>query len=909
MPAREPKGPPKLSERLVCLAVRDAVAREGLLGDLQEQYEAARRTRPGVAATRHWRVSLGLVGRYAWERLRHGRRRRVAARRSAGTSSFLDWLGQDLRDAVRQLSRRPGFAILATGTLALGLSTSTAVFTFVNVYQRPFPGAESGELFQLYQGSEEVPFGPISYPDYLDLSDAAEGLFDAAATGEPLFAATVRHETLTEVVFGQAVTGNFFPLVGVRMSVGRTLSPEDDLPDAPAAVVISHRYWGRRYGSDPGALGQTILLNLRPHTIVGVAGPEFHGSISAFRPDIWLPFSQFKPVYWARSDTEANRETGSIAPYLRLTEGVDPARVREALDVLAKRLDAEAPLAERTRRFLLEPATWIDPNVRQVELPAARIMLIAAACLLILACANVANLVLAGGMRRKQEMALRSAMGASRWRLIRQLLAENLLLSLVAGGLSLILAGPVANRLSSYFARPSVWGTNVPREVTVDMRVLAFGLVAAILAGVLAGILPALRTSGRHLAPALKVGGRWSSDESSGARRRMLGARDLLVALQIGLSVVLLFVSGLVLRTLDSAGDIEPGFDTEWTLASYVSTSSMGTPLAEREQFFRDLIQRFEELPWVRTATVAEQAPLSGHPAAQLRLQDSDELVQTTVARVVPGYFEAVQMQILLGRPLLRTDTTDAAGVVVINETLADRMAGDESPIGRQLWWPGKDGVDDQGFEVVGVVRNARQTSFLEEPEPVAYFSLPQGPYAPGNAFLLSVAGDPAAAVSKMEEELHAVDPRLAIVNILPYSAVLGGFLYTQRMNAELFSVIAVLGLILTAAGIFGVVSLAVEQRRKEIGIRLAIGADRPAITSLVMGRVSVAVALGLSAGLVGVLVATRLVEALLWGVAPTDPVAIGVGVSVLLVAVALAVTLPIHRALTVDPAESLRIE
>jgi len=210
---------------------------------------------------------------------------------------------------------------------------------------------------------------------------------------------------------------------------------------------------------------------------------------------------------------------------------------------------------------------------------------------------------------------------------------------------------------------------------------------------------------------------------------------------------------------------------------------------------------------------------------------------------------------------------------------------------------------------VVGVVRNARQTSFLEEPEPVAYFSLPQGPYAPGNAFLLSVAGDPAAAVSKMEEELHAVDPRLAIVNILPYSAVLGGFLYTQRMNAELFSVIAVLGLILTAAGIFGVVSLAVEQRRKEIGIRLAIGADRPAITSLVMGRVSVAVALGLSAGLVGVLVATRLVEALLWGVAPTDPVAIGVGVSVLLVAVALAVTLPIHRALTVDPAESLRIE
>ena len=405
----------------------------------------------------------------------------------------LYWLRQDLRDGARHLVRRPGFALLAVGTLALGLATGTAVFTYVNAYQQPFPGADSRNLFQLFQGSEDAPFGPLSYPDYLDLSDAGQGLYEVAASRQPLFAASVRHETLTEVVFGQGVTGNFFPMVSVAMSLGRGLSPEDDLSSAPPTVIISHRYWGRRYGMDRGVLGRTILLNNRPHTIVGVAGPGFLGSTSAFRPDIWLPFSQFKRVYWARSDTEVNREAGSVVPYLRLADGVETDRVREALNVLGGRLDLEAPFADRTRRFQLEPATWIHPSVRRSELQTTRIMLIAATFLLLLACANVANLVLSAGTKRTQEMALRSAVGASRGRLVRQLLAENLLLSLVAGGLALVLAGPAANRLSSYFARPSVWGANVPREISIDLRVLAFGFLVAVVVGILTGILPALK--------------------------------------------------------------------------------------------------------------------------------------------------------------------------------------------------------------------------------------------------------------------------------------------------------------------------------------------------------------------------------------------------------------------------------
>ncbi len=823
--------------------------------------------------------------------------------------SRLDWLAQDFRDGVRQFFRRPGFSLLASATLAVGLATSTAVFTYVNAYRQPLPGADPENLYQLFQGTAEAPFGPLSYPDYLDLVESGEGRFEVAATGSPQFAATVRHENLTEVIFGEGVTGNFFSLLRAPMSLGRGLSPEDDDPAAPYATVISHRYWSRRYGQDPGILGSTILLNLQPHTIVGVMGPEYVGSMSAFRPDFWLPFSRFKAVYWARSDREVNREAGSVSPYLRIAEGQDFPEVQESLSVLAGRLDLEEPLTDRSRRLHLEPATWIHPMVRRAELPATRIMLIAAASLLLLACANVANLVLSAGARRRPEMALRSAMGASRWRLARQLLAENLLLSLVAGAIAMALAGPAATKLSSYFARPSVWGANVQREIAFDGRVVAFGCLAALLAALLTGVLPALRSSGRNLASALKSGGRWASDGEARGRRRALGTRDLLVSGQLALTVVLLVLAGLVVRTLDSAKKVDPGFNTQATLASYISTSSLGTPMAEREAFFNEMIRRFQEMPWVRGAAVSEQAPLSGHPMGELRIQGMAEPVQATIARVVPGFIETMEVDLLAGRAFLPTDTADDAGVVVVNQTLADRMANGGSPIGSQIWFQGQGEADERAFEVIGVVRDVRQMNLLGDPGPVAYFSLPQHVYSTGNALLLKVTGDPTAAVVRMEEELHAVDPRIAIVNILPYADVVAGFLYTQRMNAELFSVIALLGLLLSAAGVFGVTSLAVARMRKEIGIRLAIGAGSGMITRLVVSRVAVSVALGLGAGMGIAFVGSRLVESLLLDVSPMDPIAIGAGVAALLLSVIFAVSLPVWRAIRVDPVDTLQAE
>ena len=373
--------------------------------------------------------------------------------------------------------------------------------------------------------------------------------------------------------------------------------------------------------------------------------------------------------------------------------------------------------------------------------------------------------------------------------------------------------------------------------------------------------------------------------------------------------MVLVFVAALVLRTLESAREMDPGFDTQRTLASYVSTSSMGVPVSDRHRFFEELIRRFEELPWVEAATVAENAPLSGHPTQRLLPQDGTDPVSATVARVWPGYLDVMGMDVLQGRAFLVTDTVDENGVVIVNQTLAKRLSTDANAVGQTLVWPGSDEQPDRGFEVVGVVRDASQEALLDAPGPVAYFSLPQLYSRPGNALLLRVRADPGAAVEMMRRELRAVDTRLAIVNILPYKDVVRGALYTQRMNAELFTAIAVLGLLLSMAGIFAVLTLAIAGRRREIGIRAAVGADPVWITRSVLGPIGASALVGLGIGLAGAVGATRLVGSLLWGVAPADPLALGFGVGVLLLAVAVAAWVPLRRALAIDPATALRAE
>ncbi len=540
---------------------------------------------------------------------------------------------------------------------------------------------------------------------------------------------------------------------------------------------------------------------------------------------------------------------------------------------------------------------------------AGKVMLAAAAGLLLLACANVANLMLSVAARRRQEMALRATQGATPWRLVRQVLIENVLLSAVAGAIAFALTGPASARLGSYFDTPSVWGAAVPREVSVDIHVFLFAFAVSVVAGIVVGALPALRVARRDLVSYLWAGAGSSRLRIRSAGRSFLGARDLLVSLQVALSVILLVIGGLVYRSLDAVQSVDPGFNTDNLVSSYISVSSMGIPIDEREQFYRDIVARFNDEPWVRAATVAAQAPLSGHPAEEYRVEGQPENVTFTVARVVPDFYEVVGMQVTSGRPFEVTDDADAPYVAIVNETLARRYFDSDDPTGRRVWQVDDSGETTRGFEIVGMVRDAKVSSLLGEQEAVLYLCYPQHYYTPGNALLVSPNVDPASAVPLLRQELRDVNPRLALVNALPYSRVVSGFTYPQRMNAELFSVLAICGLILASVGIFGVLSLAVGERTREIGVRLALGAPDLNIAMSVANRAIVAVGLGALVGMSVSMMASSLVRGLLFGVEPSDPISLTLAPLILLSAAIVATWLPTRRALRVDAVISLREE
>jgi len=817
---------------------------------------------------------------------------------------------QDIRTALRHIRRSPGYAISSVLVLALGLAASTTVFTYLRSYQQPFPGADPDGLVRVFNRSEADAYGELSYPDYQDLTRLEGTGFSEVAADQSGFAASVRFEGGgTEVLFGQAVTGSYFSLLDVEMSLGRPILPDDDRLDAVPTVVLSHGYWRAQFNANPEVIGKTLYLNNNPYTMIGVAGPEFRGSSAETRPDVWLPFEEYKRVYWARSQTEVSRDIAVMRVYVRLDEEARREQTEAELQALAAGLDASAPLESGTRSFFAAPATWIHPRQRQAETTVNRVMLAAAAGLLLLACANVANLLLAVAARRRQEMALRASQGATPWRMIRQVLVENILLSSVAGGLAFAIAGPAAARLGSYFDRPSVWGSAVPREVAVDRNVFLFAFAVSVLTGIIVALLPALRVARRDLVSYLWAGAGSSRLRRGSGGRGFLGARDILVSLQVAMSVLLLVVGGLVYRSLDAVQRVDAGFDTDNLISSYISVSSMGLPIEDREMFYRELVARLNEEPWVRAATVAKQNPLSGHPREDYRVDGQDEDLTLTVARVVPGFYETVGMQITEGRAFEVTDDAEAPGVAMVNETLARLYFQGDSPTGRNIWGVDENGEVTQGFEIVGVVGDAKATNLLGEQEAVLYLCYPQHYYTPGNALLISAAVDPASAVPLLRQELRDVSPRLAIVNILPYSQVVSGFTYTQRMNAELFLVLALTGLLLATVGIFGVLSLAVGERTREIGVRLALGAPSRNIVTSVAGRVALAVGIGTVIGLVVSVSASSLVRGLLFGIEPSDPISLAVAPLLMISAVVFATWIPTRRALSVDAVVSLREE
>ncbi len=819
----------------------------------------------------------------------------------------MDTLLHDIRFTVRSMVRQPLFRAVAVVILALGLGATISVFTYWNGFNRTFPGADPDGLVQIFGANEQNPYLDVSYLDYLDYVEGSRA-FDAIGAVQAYYAASVRLEELTVVAFLNAVAGDYFQVLGVRPAIGRLLTAEDDRPDAPPVAVISHQWWQNQFNGDQAVLGSTLYLNYRPHTIVGVASPEFMGSASDSRPHVWIPIAPFRDRYVGWDRMAQNRDLPLVRVYGRLNEGVSLSRATDDLMSVAGGLDEVYPPPEYPRQVHAQPATWIDPRARIAESSTNRIMLFAAAGFLLLVCANVANLLLSVFSTRKKEVALQAALGASRGRLGRRVMIENVILAVLAGGLALLIAVPTSTRLGSYFSRPTVWAETVSREFALDVRVVGFAVGVSLFTGLLAGALPAVRAMGRNLIQVLK------SDSAAGSwaggifGRRTPGPRSVLVSAQVALSVLLLIVSSLVLKSLSKAGDVDPGFAYQNLIGSHISTSSTSVTVEGRERFFREVEERIAEEPWVRSATVSGNALLSGHGSVNVRGVSDEEPQPTVLSRVHDGFFEKLAIEVVDGRTFVPEDTAGGRSVAILNRPAANRLFPDGPAVARSVWFV-SEGAEDQEFEVVGVVGETKVRDFLAPPEPAVYLPFRQQAYGSGSAILVTTMGDPDQAVPLLHRWLREFEPHLAIVNAVSYREVVRGALFTQRMNAELFSVLAVFGLVLAGVGIFSVVSISVTRRTREIGVRKAIGASVPEINRLVIRQAMVPVLIGLLLGIAGSLGTSRLLESLLFDVDPADPMGILGGSAVLILTATLAAYLPARRAGGVDPVRALTVE
>ncbi len=811
-----------------------------------------------------------------------------------------------LLHALRSFARQPGMVAIVVLTLALGIGASTALFAYLVAIVWPAMDAPEPErVVWLYAGTAEALRAPSSYPEYLDLQRQQTAVRDLV--GFTNFAASVGHGQTSGFAWGQLVSGGYFPFFGVRPEVGRLLQPTDDRADAEPVVVASHFFWKGFLGGDPAAVGRTLRLNGHTFTLAGVAPEGFRGWGRAAA--LYVPLAQSERVMGL--PRLENRELRWLFLFGRLAPGVALEPAREALRVTANALDEEAPLADGKRRFALVPATEYDPEIgADMNLSGARILMAAALLFLLLACANVANLLLARATVRQREWGIRASLGASRRRLVSSVLSESLLLCLAGGALGLVFAIGLGRRIESYVnTSPGGLGdmSQGNELVRLDLRVFAFALLIAALCGLLCGLAPVLRVLRGDLLAAVK-----SDAAGTGEPARALVPRKLLVIAQVGLSVLLLLGGSLLVRTLRAAERIDPGFDPEkLLLASLYVPRSVGTAEEGASAVYRRVLEETAALPGIESATLAHVVPLAGWSRGTQveRSERPGEAVDSFYNLVAPDYFETLGIRILQGRALDDRDRRGSPPAVVISRALAVKLWGAENPMGRRLSITDpqpRPGEPDGLFEVVGVAEDVRNSSTVEPPGPLVYLPIEQRSHS-RLTLLVRSASSAAGVAPGLRRALRAAHPDLSIVDLVTCGEQMRRSLAGQRMHAEIAGLFGLLGLGVSVVGLFGLLSYTVSLRVREFGIRMAIGANPRNVERLVMRQGMGLVAVGLVLGLAGALALTSLLESLLFGVAADDPLTfLGVAAGLILVTLA-ACYLPAHRAAQLDPLAALR--
>ncbi|HEU4509153.1 MAG TPA: ABC transporter permease [Pyrinomonadaceae bacterium] len=833
----------------------------------------------------------------------------------------MDSIIKDIRYGIRSLLKRPGFTAIAVLTLALGIGANTAIFSAVNAtLMRPLPVRDPDRLLFVFNG----PAGNVfSYPDYTAYRDHNTVFDGMLAFGG--ITASLNSDDQTDLVAGAIVSGNFFDVLGVRAQLGRVITPDDDkVPGAHPVAVISHGLWQRRFGADPNILGRQLLLNGHNFTIIGVLPAGFDGLQLGVVRDLYVPMMQQATMRPPRAgysgemnpdllQVRGNRWLFTVG---RMKPGVTPEQAQASLALIAKQLEEAYPKINRNRGVSVYAFSESDnPSNRQQLSSVARLLMAVVGIVLLIACANVANLLLARSSARTKEIAVRLAIGATRWRVVRQLLTEGILLATIGGGAGLLLAWWATRSLRA--APPPQGSLLITPQFSIDTRVLLFTLGLSLLAGVVFGLAPALRASRPALIPALK-------DDAAAffERTRTFGLRNLLVVVQVALSVVLLIAAGLFLRSLQQAQTIDPGFDAEKVVTLPLNINLLRYTKTQGREFYRQVIERVEAIPGVESASLARIAAVSGGSSVRSLLIEGragsgnqfrsdgagaapgdNESVSSNV--VGPKYFQTMGIGLLQGRDFNAQDAENHPLVVIVNEAFVRVHFSSENPVGKRLSFGGPEGP---WREIVGVVRTSKYFSVGEAPTPVAYVPLAQN-HETGMTLHVRTAVDPSTVAGAIRNETQSLEKNLPLVPPELMSDRINNSLYAARMGAILLAVFGGLALLLASIGLYGVMAFAVSRRTRELGIRVALGAKPRDVFGLVLRQGMTLVIAGLFVGLVVAAIVTRLLASFLYGVSTTDALTF-TAIPVLLALVALlACYLPARRATKVEPLVALRYE
>ena len=810
---------------------------------------------------------------------------------------------QDIRYGLRMLRKNPGFTAVAVISLCLGIGANTAIFTLVNAaLLRPLPVEKPDELALVLTGRAEGMNYNFSYPLYTDFRDqnnAFDGLIAHSA-----ISVSFSDGRLTERVRGEIVTGNYFSVLGVKPAYGRTFTPEEDrtLNERPV-VVLSYGLWRRRFGAEPALVGQTVNINNQSFTVVGIAPSGFTGMNMGEVADLWVPMMmQPQVASWLR---DINSRGGSWLYLMgRLKPGVSLEQANANVDSLFQQLKTVNPRPDDLR-VVLRPGRQGHSDLPENLSGPLALLMGAVGLILLIACANIANLLLTRGSARRKEVAVRLALGASRGRLVRQLLTESVLLAVIGGVAGLFLAFLTNDALLAYI--PSESAATIELDISPDGRVLAFTLLLSVITGALCGLAPALQASKPDVVPALK-------DETTmiGRGYRRFGLRNALVVSQIAMSLILLIGAGLFLRSLQKLRGQDLGFtaNTDNVLLMSVELELPRYDRNRGQEFYRTLTERLSAQPGIRSASWTSVPPVNrggsrGTVFVEGYQPGPDEDMELNFITVGLNYFGTLGIPLVKGREFGAQDQATAPPVVIINETMADRYWAGQDPLGRRISF---DGPEGPFMEVIGITRDGKYRAIREAPRPSFYVPLAQR-YSRYMTLQINTAGSAADFIASTRREVQALDKDLPVFNFKTLSDQIDTALSRERLAATLCTIFGLLAVMLAATGVYGVMAYAVNRRAREIGVRMALGAKRGDVLRMVLGESSVTIGIGIVVGLVAASFATGVLSSLLYGISATDPATFAV-IALFLSGVAmLASYIPAHRATKVDPMVALRYE